>query len=337
MLPIDVVFSKDAGDKKKELSKSGEPSKPSEPNKPSESSKAGKPSAPGKPNAPSEPSKPSKPGEPSKPIEAKKDGGKQGDKPPAAPKPADKKSTQPRIKTFDIYRWHPGGKPKIQKYQLDLNKCGSMVLDALIKIKNEMDGTLTFRRSCREGICGSCAMNIDGINTLACIQPIESNLGKPCKIYPLPHLYVLRDLVPDLTRFYDQYRQIEPWLQRKDANRKIGEKQYLQAVEDRTLLDGLYECILCACCQTACPSYWWNSDKYLGPAILMQAFRWVIDSRDEATEKRLNYLSDPWKLYRCHTILNCTNTCPKNLNPAKAIIQLKQMLVGMKKKAKAKL
>ncbi|XP_017871490.1 PREDICTED: succinate dehydrogenase [ubiquinone] iron-sulfur subunit isoform X2 [Drosophila arizonae] len=303
VLPISVVYSKDTCDKK------------NEPGKPAEMKKEGGDKPPGKADPP-------KAGAPP---------------PPPPPPPKEAKPQGPRIKTFEIYRWHPGGKPKTQKYQIDLNKCGTMVLDALIKVKNEMDGTLTFRRSCREGICGSCAMNIDGINTLACIQPIDKNLGKPCKIYPLPHLYVVRDLVPDLSRFYEQYRSIEPWLQRKNTNREVGKVQYLQAVEDRLLLDGLYECILCACCQTSCPSYWWNSDKYLGPAILMQAFRWVIDSRDEVTEKRLNMLTDPYKLYRCHTILNCTNTCPKNLNPAKAIVQLKQMLVGMKKKEKPKM
>ncbi|KAL7745432.1 hypothetical protein ACLKA6_015441 [Drosophila palustris] len=261
--------------------------------------------------------------------------GKDSKEPPKLiekPKPKEK-----RIKTFEIYRWKPGDQPSMQKYRVDLNDCGAMVLDALIKIKNEMDATLTFRRSCREGICGSCAMNIDGINTLSCIQAIDTNVGKPCRIYPLPHLYVKRDLVPDLSQFYAQYQSIQPWLQRKNLDREIGKAQYLQAVEDRDLLDGLYECILCACCQTSCPSYWWNSEKYLGPAILMQAFRWVIDSRDENTDERLCQLMDPWKLYRCHTILNCTNTCPKNLNPAKAIIQLKQMLVGMKKKQKPKM
>ncbi|EDW58023.1 succinate dehydrogenase [ubiquinone] iron-sulfur subunit [Drosophila virilis] len=300
-----------------------------------------------------------KPNKASQPVQMKKNGDKQGGKPPAkqpnkpngkevSAKDVDKKGAAPkettkpkpkeeRMKTFEIYRWKPGDEPKMQKYKLDLNKCGAMVLDALIKIKSEMDATLTFRRSCREGICGSCAMNIDGINTLACIQAIDTNVGRPCKIYPLPHLYVKRDLVPDMSQFYDQYRSIEPWLQRKDLNREMGKAQYLQSLEDRNRLDGLYECILCACCQTACPSYWWNSEKYLGPAVLMQAYRWVIDSRDEATEHRLCQLMDPWKLYRCHTILNCTNTCPKNLNPAMAIMELKQLLAGMKNKPKPKL
>lgn len=252
--------------------------------------------------------------------------------PPPPPKPKEK-----RMKSFQIYRWKPGEDPKMQNYDIDLNDCGAMVLDALIKIKNEMDQTLTFRRSCREGICGSCAMNINGTNTLACITAIDQKGSGSCKIYPLPHLYVLRDLVPDLTQFYDQYRSIQPWLQRNNSKKELGKAQYLQSLEDRDKLDGLYECILCACCQTACPSYWWNSDKYLGPAVLMQAYRWVIDSRDEATEQRLCFLQDPWKLYRCHTILNCTNTCPKNLNPARAIVLLKQMLAGAKKKDPPKL
>lgn len=264
------------------------------------------------------------------------EGGGDDSKEPTKSKPKSK-PMEKRFKNLEIYRWKPGDQPTMQTYRIDLNDCGPMVLDALIKIKNEMDATLTFRRSCREGICGSCAMNIDGINTLSCITAIDTNVAKPCRIYPLPHLYVMRDLVPDLSQFYAQYRSIQPWLQRKNLDREIGKAQYLQAIEDRNQLDGLYECILCACCQTSCPSYWWNSNKYLGPAVLMQAFRWVIDSRDENTEERLCHLMDPWKLYRCHTILNCTNTCPKNLNPAKAIIQLKQLLAGMKTKQKPKM
>ncbi|EDV46653.2 uncharacterized protein Dere_GG19200 [Drosophila erecta] len=258
--------------------------------------------------------------------------------PPAASKSAPPvKAKKPRMKSFEIYRWKPGDQPQTQTYLVDLEQCGAMVLDALIKIKNEMDPTLTFRRSCREGICGSCAMNINGTNTLACVSSIDQNESKCCRIYPLPHLYVVRDLVPDMSQFYEQYRSIQPWLQRKDLKREAGTAQYLQSVDDRLVLDGLYECILCACCQTSCPSYWWNSNKYLGPAVLMQAYRWVIDSRDEATEQRLDFLKDPWKLYRCHSIMNCTNTCPKHLNPARAIIQLKQLLVGLKKKGKPQL
>ncbi|KAI3357136.1 hypothetical protein L3Q82_015599, partial [Scortum barcoo] len=225
----------------------------------------------------------------------------------AAPAP------EPRIKKFQIYRWDPDtaeDKPRMQTYDIDLNSCGPMVLDALIKIKNEIDPTLTFRRSCREGICGSCAMNINGGNTLACLNKIDTNTSKATKIYPLPHMYVVKDLVPDMSNFYAQYKSIEPYLKKKDEAQE-GKEQYFQSVEDRQKLDGLYECILCACCSTSCPSYWWNGDKYLGPAVLMQAYRWMIDSRDEFTEERLSKLQDPFSLYRCHTIMNCTKTCPK--------------------------
>lgn len=233
-------------------------------------------------------------------------------------------------KTFKIYRWNPeqaNMKPYVQDYEVDLNTCGPMVLDALIKIKNEIDPTLTFRRSCREGICGSCAMNINGTNNLACISKIDNESDKPVQIYPLPHMFVIKDLVPDMNNFYKQYQSIQPWLQRDDEVE--GErKQNLQSVEDRKKLDGLYECILCACCSTSCPSYWWNGDKYLGPATLMQAYRWVIDSRDQATEQRLDKLRDPFSVYRCHTIMNCTRTCPKGLNPGRAIGELKKLLSG---------
>ncbi|XP_013789760.1 succinate dehydrogenase [ubiquinone] iron-sulfur subunit, mitochondrial-like, partial [Limulus polyphemus] len=221
-----------------------------------------------------------------------------------------------RLKTFSIYRWDPdvpGKKPKMQTFKVDLNSCGPMVLDALIKIKNEVDPTLTFRRSCREGICGSCAMNICGVNTLACTCKIDESLSKTTKIYPLPHMYVIKDLVPDMNNFYQQYKSIQPWLHKKEEG-KLGQKQNLQSVEDRAKLDGLYECILCACCSTSCPSYWWNGNRYLGPATLMQAYRWVIDSRDEATEERLGKLKDRFSVYRCHTIMNCTKTCPKVTN-----------------------
>ncbi|KDO20453.1 succinate dehydrogenase iron-sulfur subunit [Saprolegnia parasitica CBS 223.65] len=229
------------------------------------------------------------------------------------------------VKYFKIYRWDPETKekPYLCTYPVDLNECGPMVLDALLKIKNEQDPTLTFRRSCREGICGSCAMNIDGGNTLACLSPIDKKTDTT-KIYPLPHMYVIRDLVPDMNNFYEQYKSIKPWLQSdvvKDDN-----TEYLQSKEDRKKLDGMYECILCACCSTSCPSYWWNPDKYLGPAVLMQAFRWIEDSRDTKTQERLAALDDTYKLYRCHTIMNCTKTCPKHLNPAKAIGKIKKML-----------
>ena len=229
------------------------------------------------------------------------------------------------VKRFRVYRWSPDddANPRIDTYEVDLDKCGPMVLDALIKIKNETDQTLTFRRSCREGICGSCAMNIDGQNTLACTKGIDEVKGD-VKIYPLPHMPVIKDLVPDLTNFYAQHAFIEPWLQTKSAE---PEKEWRQSHDEREKLDGLYECILCACCSTSCPSYWWNGDRYLGPAALLQAYRWLIDSRDEATGERLDDLEDPFRLYRCHTIMNCAKACPKGLNPAKAIAEIKKMMV----------
>lgn len=229
-------------------------------------------------------------------------------------------------KKLKIYRYDPDTQenPRIDTYEIDLNDCGPMILDALIKIKNEIDSTLTFRRSCREGICGSCAMNIDGTNTLACTKSINDITGD-IKIYPLPHMKVVKDLVPDMTHFYAQYASIEPWI--KSGTPLEKGKERLQSEEDRQKLDGLYECILCACCSTSCPSYWWNGDKYLGPAILLQAYRWIVDSRDEAIGKRLDQLEDPFKLYRCHTIMNCTKTCPKGLNPAKAIAEIKKKMV----------
>ncbi|XP_017003916.2 succinate dehydrogenase [ubiquinone] iron-sulfur subunit, mitochondrial [Drosophila takahashii] len=252
-----------------------------------------------------------------------------------------KEAQEPQIKKFEIYRWNPdnaGEKPYMQTYEVDLRECGPMVLDALIKIKNEVDPTLTFRRSCREGICGSCAMNIGGTNTLACISKIDINTSKSLKVYPLPHMYVVRDLVPDMNNFYEQYRNIQPWLQRKnEASEQKGKAQYLQSVEDRSKLDGLYECILCACCSTSCPSYWWNAEKYLGPAVLMQAYRWIIDSRDENSAERLSKLKDPFSVYRCHTIMNCTRTCPKGLNPGRAIAEIKKLLSGLASKPAPKL
>jgi len=227
---------------------------------------------------------------------------------------------------FRVYRWNPDddGGPSIDTYTIDLDDCGPMVLDAVIKIKNEIDPTLTFRRSCREGICGSCAMNIDGTNTLACTKPIAEIRG-PVRINPLPHMPVVKDLVPDLTHFYAQYATIRPWIRTQSTT--PPDRERLQSKADRARLDGLYECILCACCSTSCPSYWWNGDRYLGPAILLQAYRWLADSRDEATGERLDDLEDPFRLYRCHTIMNCTRTCPKGLNPAKAIAEIKKMLM----------
>lgn len=232
-------------------------------------------------------------------------------------------------KAFKIYRYDPDGgdNPRVDTYMVDTQKCGPMVLDALIKIKNEIDPTLTFRRSCREGICGSCAMNIDGTNTLACTKAIDEVKGE-VKIYPLPHLPVVKDLVPDLTHFYAQYASIRPWLRTQSV--PPPDKERLQSKEDRDKIDGLYECILCACCSTSCPSYWWNGDRYLGPAILLQAYRWLADSRDEAMGERLDELEDPFRLYRCHTIMNCTRTCPKGLNPAKAIGEIKQLMISRK-------
>ncbi|MFT5538963.1 MAG: succinate dehydrogenase / fumarate reductase iron-sulfur subunit [Alphaproteobacteria bacterium] len=229
------------------------------------------------------------------------------------------------VKSFQVYRWDPddGNNPRVDTFELDLDACGPMVLDALIKIKNEVDSTLTFRRSCREGVCGSCAMNVDGTNTLACIKPIEDIKGE-ANVYPLPHLPVVKDLVPDLNTVYAQYASIEPWL-KTESPEPTGER--LQSPEERKKLDGLWECILCFCCSTSCPSYWWSGDRFLGPAVLLQSYRWIADSRDEHTGERLDALEDPFRLYRCHTIMNCTDTCPKGLNPAKAIGEVKKLMV----------
>jgi succinate dehydrogenase / fumarate reductase iron-sulfur subunit len=230
-----------------------------------------------------------------------------------------------REKAFSIYRWDPdaGGNPRMDTYKIDLDACGPMVLDALIKIKNEIDPTLTFRRSCREGICGSCAMNIDGGNTLACLKPIDE-VKSDVRINPLPHMAVVKDLVPDLSQAYAQLRSIQPWLQADTPAPPDAER--LQSKEERSKLDGMWECILCFCCTTSCPSYWWNGGRYLGPAVLLAAYRFIADSRDEYTGERLDALQDPFKLYRCHTIMNCTQTCPKGLNPAQAIGEIKQLL-----------
>ena len=231
-----------------------------------------------------------------------------------------------RVKTFKIYRYDPdtGDNPRMDSYEIDLDECGPMVLDSLMKIKNEIDTTLTFRRSCREGICGSCAMNIDGTNPLACLKPIEDVDGD-VHIYPLPHRPVVKDLVPDVSQLYAQLASVEPWLKSKTPPPPDSER--LQSPEERAKLDGLWECVLCFCCSTSCPSYWWNGDRYLGPAILLQAYRWIADSRDEMTGERLDELEDPFRLYRCHTIMNCTKTCPKGLNPAKAIAEIKKLMV----------
>ena len=230
------------------------------------------------------------------------------------------------LKTFKIYRWggDEGENPRVDSYEIDLDTCGPMVLDALIKIKNEVDSTVTFRRSCREGVCGSCAMNIDGTNTLACTKYISEVCGD-VKVYPLPHMPVVKDLVPDLSTVYAQLSSIEPWMKTQSP---APARERLQSPEERKKLDGLYECILCFCCSTSCPSYWWNGNRYLGPAILLQAYRWLADSRDEDTGDRLDQLEDPFRLYRCHTIMNCTKTCPKGLNPAEAIGEIKKMMLA---------
>jgi succinate dehydrogenase / fumarate reductase iron-sulfur subunit len=228
---------------------------------------------------------------------------------------------------FKIYRYDPdsGENPRIDNFVLDMDACGPMVLDALIKIKNEIDPTLAFRRSCREGVCGSCSFNINGLNTLACTCEIPK--GKAAvRIYPLPHMPVVKDLIPDLSIAYAQLTSVEPWLK---SDTPPPTRERLQSAEDREKLDGLWECILCFSCSTSCPSYWWNgADRYLGPAVLLQAYRWIADSRDEAAGERLDALEDPFRLYRCHTIMNCTATCPKSLNPAKAIAEIKKLMVA---------
>jgi len=230
-----------------------------------------------------------------------------------------------RVKRFEIYRFDPdsGANPRLDTYEVELDRCGPMVLDALIWIKNEVDATLTFRRSCREGVCGSCAMNIDGMNWLACTNFIRDT-AEPARIYPLNNLPVIKDLVPDLTHSYAQYAVIEPWLQTVTP---APERERLQSPEERRQLDGYCECILCFCCTSGCPSHWWTGDRFLGPAVLLQAWRWLADSRDEAAGRRLNALEDPFRLYRCHTILNCTRTCPKGLNPARAIAEIKKAML----------
>jgi succinate dehydrogenase / fumarate reductase iron-sulfur subunit len=230
-----------------------------------------------------------------------------------------------RLTEFRIYRWNPedGQNPHIDTYFVDREDCGPMLLDAIIWIKNKIDPTLAFRRSCREGVCGSCSMNIDGVNVLACTSAID-DVSAPVKIYPLPHMEVIKDLVPDMSLFYAQHASIEPWLK---TDTPAPEREWPQAPADRAKLDGLYECIMCACCSTSCPSYWWNGDRYLGPAVLLQAQRWIEDSRDEATGDRLDNLEDPFRLYRCHTIMNCAKACPKGLNPAKAIADIKKKMV----------
>jgi succinate dehydrogenase / fumarate reductase iron-sulfur subunit len=229
------------------------------------------------------------------------------------------------VKTFEIYRYDPdsGNNPRLDSFEVDLDDCGPMVLDVLIWIKNKVDSTLTFRRSCREGVCGSCAMNIDGTNWLACTRFV-SETRQRATIYPLNNMRIIKDLVPDLTHVFAQYSLIEPWLKTKTPE---PERERPQSLAERRKLDGSWECILCFCCTSGCPSHWWNADRFLGPAVLLQAWRWLVDSRDEATGTRLDDLEDPFRLYRCHTILNCTRTCPKGLNPGKAIAEIKKMMV----------
>jgi len=231
------------------------------------------------------------------------------------------------VRKFHVYRWDPdtSEQPRIDTYEVDMDNCGPMLLHALLKIKDEIDSTLTLRRSCREGICGSCAMNINGTNTLACTQNMSDLDAGDVKIYPLPHMEVVKDLVPDMTHFYAQYASIEPWI--KTQSPAPPDKERLQSPEDRKKLDGLYECILCACCSTSCPSYWWNGERYLGPALLLQTYRWLVDSRDEATGERLDDVNDPYRLFRCESILNCTRVCPKGLNPGKSIVEIKKLLL----------
>ncbi len=237
----------------------------------------------------------------------------------------DKPQGANNTRTFKVYRYDPeeGGNPRWDTYTVDLDDCGPMILDALLWIKNNVDSTLAFRRSCREGVCGSCAMNIGGRNTIACTKGMDEVKGD-ITVAPLPHQPVVKDLIPDLTNFYAQHAFVQPYLQTKTP---APEKEWKQSEDDRAKMDGLYECIMCASCSTACPSYWWNGDKYLGPAALLQAYRWIVDSRDEMTGERLDDLEDPFKLYRCHTIMNCAQVCPKGLNPAEAIAGIKQLMV----------
>ena len=231
-----------------------------------------------------------------------------------------------KLKKINVYRWDPDKKinPTVDTFEIDLDKCGQMVLDALILIKDQIDSTLTFRRSCGEGVCGSCAMNIEGQNTLACQKNIKEIKGD-INIFPLTHLPVIKDLVVDLSHAFKQLEFIEPWLKTN-----LGEptkNEQIQSLNERSKIDGLWECILCFCCTTSCVSYWWSGEKYLGPAALLQASRWVNDSRDQERKKRLKYIEENSNIHNCHSIMNCVNSCPKGLNPAKAIADLKKQIV----------
>jgi succinate dehydrogenase / fumarate reductase iron-sulfur subunit len=230
-----------------------------------------------------------------------------------------------RIVKFEIYRYDPDKdeRPYMQKLEVELQPTDKMLLDALVRIKNDVDDSLALRRSCREGVCGSDAMNINGKNGLACTTNLRE-LKEPIVLRPLPGLPVIRDLIVDMTHFFNQYHSIRPYL---INDTPPPEKERLQSPEAREELDGLYECILCACCSTSCPSFWWNPDKFVGPAGLLQAYRFIVDSRDEATGSRLDNLEDPYRLFRCHTIMNCADVCPKGLNPSAAIGKIKELLV----------
>ena len=225
---------------------------------------------------------------------------------------------------FRIYRYDPDqdSKPRMQDYDVEMQPTDRMLLDALIRIKS-IDDSLSLRRSCREGVCGSDAMNINGKNGLACITRL-SDLKEPVELRPLPGLPVIRDLIVDMTQFFKQYHSVKPYLVNNEPS---PEKERLQSPAQREELDGLYECILCACCSTACPSFWWNPDKFVGPAGLLQAYRFLADSRDEATSERLDNLEDPYRLFRCHSIMNCVDVCPKGLNPTHAIGKIKELMV----------
>lgn len=244
---------------------------------------------------------------------------------PQASNDDNSKDKRPNLKTFRIYRYDPasGKRPRMDRYEVDLNDCGPMVLDAILKIIDEIDPSLAVRRSCREGVCGSCAMNINGTNQLACTTHIKALGKKSVRLSPLPHLDVIKDLVGDLSRLYAQYAFIEPWLKNDEA---APERERLQLPEDRDKVDEGSRCILCFCCSTACPSYWWTGEKFLGPAVLLQAHRWIQDTRDERSGERLDQLDDVFRLYRCHTILNCTSACPKGLNPSRAIADIRRKL-----------
>jgi succinate dehydrogenase / fumarate reductase, iron-sulfur subunit len=229
---------------------------------------------------------------------------------------------------FSIYRYNPDvdDKPYMKEYELEIPEGSDMmVLDALILLK-EQDSTLSFRRSCREGVCGSDGLNMNGKNGLACITPLSELKAKTIVLRPLPGLPVVRDLIIDMTQFYNQYEKIKPYL--INDGKDVPAREHLQSIEDREKLDGLYECILCACCSTSCPSFWWNPDKFVGPAGLLHAYRFLIDSRDTATEERLDDLQDAYSVFRCHGIMNCVDVCPKGLNPTKAIGHIKSMLLS---------